>query len=213
MAHAPQSTSGAPSKGRPQRSPSGRTPVNLLSEEPAEIDARIERDGSIRVNARGPGALDAMADVLKSQIVSQTIRTCALYILATTFAVIALLFVTLSPNGRETACNIAAVALVIIAVVCAGFARFAINMPGLSAQGGVSPPSRRATSRKAGRLSPAVAPTLLEAENVYGLDEPEFSGDLITASSATAVRPNEIDELVSSIVVSPEISGLAEAQD
>jgi hypothetical protein len=164
-----QHTSGSPSKRRPQRSLSGTALLNLLSEQPAEIEARIDRDGGIRVNARGPGAVEAMAWVLQSQIIGQTIRACALYVLAAVFAVIASLLVAFSPDGRETAFNIIAVALVVIAAASAGFGTFAINMPGISAQGGVSKPARSTSSRKPGRSGSAVAPTVLTSENVAGL--------------------------------------------
>jgi hypothetical protein len=201
MPHATKHVSGSPSKRRPQRISSGQALPDLrdlLSEPREEIDAESDRNGGVRVNARGPGAIHAIANVLNIQIASQTTRICALYIIAAIFAISAALLIIFAPAGRETAVIIVTVALVVIAAACAGFGIVAITLPGLSAQGGVSLPPPNVQARNARGESLAASPRQRTVQRGPGRDKTTPSGNRATAEKSA----RKITKLVSSIVAS-----------
>jgi len=138
-----QTPPGYRSQKRSHRRPVADLDANRVSH-PSSLAARqltiqIESDRRIRATASGIEAVHAGAAVLDTHIRSQAKLKFGLYALASFFVVVAAALVVFSPDGREMISSIVAIALLAIAVGCAGFSAFAIKVPLLSAKAGRNP--------------------------------------------------------------------------
>lgn len=97
------------------------------------MDASFGTNGLLEVlKTSGPGAVNAGANLIAQQIRSQFRLKLGLYVLATIFLVSAAALVVFAPDGRQTLSAIIAVALVALALGCAGFGTFRIKSPLIS---------------------------------------------------------------------------------
>jgi protein-S-isoprenylcysteine O-methyltransferase Ste14 len=102
------------------------------------MDVQLGPTGLIRaVTTSGALAVNAGARVVTQHIRSQTRLKFGLYALAALFVVVAAFLVVFAPDGRQTISSIVAVALVVLAVGCAGFGTFAIKTAAVSVEAGM----------------------------------------------------------------------------
>jgi hypothetical protein len=101
--------------------PGGRCMCGYLAR---EVEGEFE--------ASGTEAMATQESIVKYHAKMTMLRGVAPYFASVAFAVTAAVLIIYAPESRSTAANIAATALLVLAIGIAGFTRFSAKLPGMS---------------------------------------------------------------------------------
>jgi hypothetical protein len=97
------------------------------------MHVKMDDNGNVNMDAYGDNAVSRQAEILQAHIRAKTIEKLGLYLLAALLMIAAALMVVFAPNGREATSGIIAFALVLVAGGAAGYGKFSVKVPGISA--------------------------------------------------------------------------------